>query len=845
MSSNKRAKELNKKMSTSARNENQLSMSNTAAKKSSPFQQLLMDPNALSFLDDKEESSEKRSENLDDADIDEHSTQGKAEEIAFDTRSVDMEESEEPKGESANGTKEADADDMDIEAEDEDGESGTKQNGTKGVGQNAEVTQDLEELEGSNKNVPTFFFKFNPCFNAGIFGSGRGFQLTEITNLDCEDEEELDELLNAHSTEPVFNTADVDYISKIFEIYYGLYKSGDKNYLSSNDVLPYGVVNKQEVSEKLSLIDLSFEQVSSELDYYLTKKLNEPEHDDKFIFRLQELNNVLNCLKTFQFIQFEEYLGTEFFTRLHEFINKLDGQPSTEVIYEFLEGEPTKLAETETFYKLVIQLLLRGLIEQAVNLLKTWQEKTKSHYISNIDAFNSVVQLLENYPYGNQNHFREWKNYVAELANYLENNPNESDIKGETKWFNKMVHCINGNQNVISSVSTKWYETLSGLFHFYIPTIKLLPEYLAIALEKYTDNQLTILEENLIYILENRIVNILPYLESLHQPSSAFVAALCEHRGLLPFLPSLANDKNERTVSSYMLYQLGLYLATPSAKISDALLKRLYSLAFGVLKVSNYEPYLRDTISELLPRYPVVTNEDMEYCLTIAAKWKLPATISVIYQRLGMELIHTSWLESMIFFSKSMECSDSSVSDSVGESKLIYYSLLLLEHSLINGKPVDNALVNQVLEDDEQYNAMPKALRQSLAPYRVLYRIFQLVEDQKNNLQSTTLSFEILRLSNELLRFQYLKNYQKVLLTAKIVYPLLREVSTTHVKFDSQLLIDVMESVNNLEKSIFAKDSKDAAISDRLLGDQLETDCIGFLKTLNKQLNQLFCTSII
>ncbi|KAL6940031.1 hypothetical protein ACO0QE_003909 [Hanseniaspora vineae] len=828
-------------MITSASNEDQLNKSDTVAKKSSPFQQLLMDPNALSFLDNNEDSNEKQTEHLPDEEMVENTSQEIPDEVVSDSQSVDMDDDVEAEKETLDGTEKADADNIDIELESEEKQNGMKQNVKDDVEQKEEIAQDTEELDGSSKNIPSFFFKFNPCFNAGIFGSDDGRQLTEITDLDCEDEDELDELLKTHPTEPAFNTADVDYISKVFEVYYGLYKSGDKNFLSSNEVLPYGVVNKQEISEKLSLIDLSFEQVSNELDFYLTKKLNEPENDAKFTFRLQELNNVLNCLKTFQFIQFEEYLGTEFFTRLHEFINKLDGQPSTGAIYEFLEGEPTKLAETEIFYKLVIQLLLRGLIEQAVNLLKTWQEKTKSQYISNVDAFNSVVQLLENYPYDNQSHFREWKNYVAELANYLENNLDEPD----TKWFRKMVQCMNGNQNVISSVSTKWYETLSGLFHFYIPTIKLLPEYLAISLEKYTDNQLTILEENLIYILENRIVNILPYLESLHQPSSAFIAALCEHRGLLPFLPSLGNDKNERTVSSYMLYQLGLYLATPSAKINDDLLKRLYSLAFGVLRVSNYEPYLRDTVSELLLRYPVVTNEDMEYCLTIAAKWKLPATISVIYQRLGMELIHTSWLESMIFFSKSMEYSDSSIVENVGESKLIYYSLLLLEHSLINGKPVNNALINQVLEDDEQYNALPKALRQSLAPYRVLYRIFQLTEDLKANPQNISLSYEILRLSNELLRFQYLKNYQKVLLTVKIVHPLLKEVSSTCAKFDSQLLIDVMESVNKLEKSIFTQHSKDAAVSDKLLGEQLESGCVEFLKALNKQLNQLFCTSVI
>ncbi|KAH3900413.1 Nup85p SCDLUD_003392 [Saccharomycodes ludwigii] len=697
-------------------------------------------------------------------------------------------------------------------------------------------------------------FKFNPICESGVSYFNKNKDTSPpLYFWDTQLEEGLNDTSgsNTMTTNNVIisDVVDVDYISKLFELYYDL---TPEHRHDSGKLTTYGIINKQEVVEHFELVDLCFEDLSNELDIYLNKK-QQQQHDSAVVISLQELLNIVNCLKTFQFYCIkngpDEYLDSNFFSNLKEWVNKCDGEPDINDVENFMANS---VDNVEIFYKLVIRFVLRGLFKQAINLLITWRDTTACKYINNEQHYEAIIQLLENYPFDNEQHFREWKNYTAELTTMVNSTGSDSRDTGDKElqqyWFNKLVYVLNGSKHEIATLSDKWYECLSGLFFFYIPTMKLLPEYLQISLQNKSTTG--IWEDCCVDVLCNRLLNILPVLESLNQPTAAFIAGLLESRGLIPTPVDVVgtSDVFKPSLASYMLYQLSLKIVTPTSTSiilagdnNDCVLyKRLFSISFGILNVSGYHPYIRETISELLLHYPIINNDDFEYCLTVAAKWKLPNTLSKLYERLAMKMIteEKNLLEGLLYLSKVIETTKDFKSVSYVEKKITAYSLALVRDKLSgcgNASIRSNLLlVDEVIKKQEDNNTdvvLPKILKQSLSPYAVLLKCYAFNDTGKfSKLVSAVCT---------LLEFKYLNQDCKVMILYKFIWPYLTSNRSGGMKnVDVPLLLRLIKTIQDIKEDCNAKDDGHTFFIE--IQNEFP-DRRGFLIELKKLLNTVFC----
>ncbi|CCE66007.1 hypothetical protein TPHA_0O00360 [Tetrapisispora phaffii CBS 4417] len=630
------------------------------------------------------------------------------------------------------------------------------------------------------------------------------------------------------------------YISKLFEIYNNL---GEDHRTFSKPTI--GLISRSSRIEHNQTVNLALETLVTELEFYIDSIKHIDTEFDKFI-ELEDCLTILNCMKTFYFTvegdMDDDNQRNDFMDRLLNWVNRSDGEPSEQLIEKVFStsGEGQKhVYNSSSFWKLINKLLLRGLFTQAKGCLN------RSGIISSLEsqcevsrnAIHDMIALLEQYPKDSPSAYRNWKSLILELQQTFSNS--ETKINGELRDnIEDSLLLLSGNQSKIFQYSSTWYESFCGLMLYYIPSNKLLTEYLQLSLDACPLNVTNIWEQPCVDIINGKIFSILPILESLDTCTTAFVAGLCDAKGLLEDY-SYANDASQNEtiedllsrkngMASYLLDNFAFELCSHDDKT-------LWPVAIGLISISpvNSSNAIRAAISELLPRYPFSTNDDIEWMLTICAKWRLPEVSKKIFLTVANNLLSEgNLIEAITNFSKA------------GAFDLVkHHAWMIFETSLLSKEPVDDIILtaivknetNNIIPNELSHSLVTDAMRQALSPYAVLYEFYELLKMKEMK--------EALNKIRSLIEFQYLPKKYFVILLVQFLFPLF--ILKDEFKMDEDVILSVIERCDEMLK---AEDAELQKVYSEIIQNVKENEEITlpanlslFEQTLRKKLNIKLC----
>ncbi|AGO12286.1 AaceriAEL073Cp [[Ashbya] aceris (nom. inval.)] len=620
------------------------------------------------------------------------------------------------------------------------------------------------------------------------------------------------------------------YAAKLFEVYKSL--GADKQFA----VPTIGLINHTSTLEHNQTVNLALEAIVSELELFI-ESLKYSGRQQRLV-DLEECLSILNCLKTVQFTldSEEQNSRAKFIDSLISWVNRTDGEPSEAVIAKVLgDGKQTPILENPYFWRLLCQLIIRGLFDQAVAAIE--KSELLSHVADKCSATHTMVQdmvnLLQGYPRESEPIYREWKDLVLQLHLSW----SQSEQKISTELASSLEDCLLimcGNKSKIIYYSKTWYECYCGLMLYYIPSLQLSEEYLQLVLKEHPLDVTSPWEQACVSIITGKIYSILPVLDSLDSCTAAFTAAICEAKGLLEndLLDDggleISNTGDEmfglgNTMASYLLNQFALSIVTYEDKT-------LWAVAIGIIYLTpNYsDAAKRMMIAELLPHYPFQTNDDIEWMLTICAKWKLPQIARTIYRVLGQEALYlNNIIEAISNFSKA------------GEFEWVkHYSWMIFEASILQGAPLEDEVVNSIVTGEYE-SAIPKelvevmvtpAMKQSLSPYAVLFNFYRATEDGR--------WVEALELLLSLIEFTYLPPQYLILLLGRFLYPLFLEDDGKMFKEQ-----DVLRVIKALEQFHDRPDEITTAMYKELLVkvDTLPQDPLNLINAIRTKLSLKLC----
>ena len=354
-------------------------------------------------------------------------------------------------------------------------------------------------------------------------------------------------------------------------------------------------------------------------------------------------------------------------------------------------------------------------------------------------------------------------------------------------------------------------------------------------------------EQPCVDIISGKIHSILPVMESLDSCTAAFTAMICEAKGLIENIfegeknsDDYSNEDNEMLedlfsyrngMASYMLNSFAFELCS----LGD---KELWPVAIGLIALSatGTRSAKKMAIAELLPHYPFVTNDDIEWMLSICVEWRLPEIAKEIYTTLGNQMLSAhNIIESIANFSRA------------GKYELVKsYSWLLFEASCMEGQKLDDPVLNAIVsknspaEDDVIIPqdildcVVTNSMRQTLAPYAVLSQFYEL-RDREDWGQA-------LRLLLLLIEFPYLPKHYLVLLVAKFLYPIFL--------LDDKKLMDedsVATVIEVIETKWDDADEKSSNLYETIIeaDKSLPSSMATLLKNLRKKLNFKLCQAFM
>ena len=636
-----------------------------------------------------------------------------------------------------------------------------------------------------------------------------------------------------------------NYIKRLFDIYDSL---GDNRVYSIPTI---GVINSSFERDHIATINLAMETFIAELENFIDLIKNDPKMTHKYL-DLEDSLTIINCLKLMYFDLDTPDISNireRFIHSLLKWVNRSDGEPNAayiEQIFQMSNGNDRKVFEVTLFWDLLNQLLLRGLFEQALGCI---ERSGIVLYLENAcevssNAIKDLIQLIQNYPMDSMDTFREWKALALELSQTY--NDSETSVSGELRdYIEGTLLLISGYQNKITAASKTWYESFSGMILYYIPSLELASEYLQLSLNANPLDVTSSWEQSCSDIINGNIYNILPVLESLNTCTASFTAALVEAKGLLEnnyeneldlqnYDSIINNDifDPRNGMASYMLMNFAFELCS-----SDN--KDLWAIAVGLISLNPKvkSSCKRDTLSELLLHYPFQTNDDIEWMFSVCAKWRLPEVSRSLYTMLGSSMIYEGrTIEAMTNYSKA------------GKFNFVKeYSWTLFEASLLKGDPLDDVMLNAIVNDgntnDNEFviskevlqNVVTNAMRQTLAPYAVLSRFFVARDNE-----DWTNALDLLML---LLDFQYLPKYYLVILIAEFLYPIFllddsKVVKDQYVFIIMKQIEAKWDSSDNITKNLYATLLED---SNETLTEVLPATLDELKKSVRKKLSFKLC----
>lgn len=610
-----------------------------------------------------------------------------------------------------------------------------------------------------------------------------------------------------------FSNAQAHYVTLIYKIVADLVLKGIDSGLGieeEKEIIGVISANSQDMGRnkdelyKLAMINDAFSKIASEFRAFVDLVKDSVSEEEAVAF--EDLLSIFDCLEATCFTPSERNRPEMILL----WINNYDPRPENDFINSIMYNTPTPYKHSQFWTLYLGTLLLRGLFQQAESSLKSskFEElaETCPDLHSIIEDFITLVGTYTSMALKGQ--FAEWKYTVCEFRdNFKDMKGGISDPVNVTiaSQIHDLLCLMSGLPKSTAMFVSTWYEMYGASSLYQVrddPDV--YADYYKLAVHEKGIDIESPLDEIFRNIMEKNYLQVVLLIHDLDAATAAYLSKLFELRG---FFASYYVDLTEQRLLKHK----------PAEKrcVSDYLLTRhsfecfevhkLVPVAMGVLLTPlitclNMEQK-RSMIKVFLPNYQCLTNDDLEWALTICTKTNLPEVVRRLLLKRGETSLHEGYLYEAM--NALVACCDekNDSEESVEAMKKIHSIVwdILFQDVLLNSSPVPDELLNNIIADDvdSEFPVNPM-IRQCIAPFAVLTEFFISIGDEDQMQKNISRLFH-------LLKFKYLP-FKFIPLLLSQFLPLLKKA-----KFEMQHFVIMIDLLDSFElQQLQRKNSEDA-----------------------------------
>lgn len=499
----------------------------------------------------------------------------------------------------------------------------------------------------------------------------------------------------------------------------GVVVGGKGAHVSGNDI------------HRNSVIDGAFMKIADILQSFIDKI--DDDHED--ITAFYRIGNILDCLQAMHFSNADQ--APELLSR---WINKFEMKPDDTLVESIMLKTRTPYMHPQFWNTYLAQLLTRGLVKQAYEAVSSCgYEELEATQPAAFRFIRDFETLLESYDsMAHKGQFAQWKLLscqTRDLASRVKEETNDEKLQSILSQIYDLLCIVTGLPKTISAYCDSWYEIFTALAYYQVRDRELFGDYFDVARTErpppaidtaVADLDIDLLTEGcFVDIMQENFVKVLTTLDKLDLATSAYVSRLFELKGLLrPYYNfdvthSLQHQMARRTISEYLLtiqaYQCLNTNDLVPVGIGLLLNEDIASSSLSIV-------HNRRTVEAFLPRYKYLTNDDLEWGLTICATLNLVGTARELYYTYGMNSLH----EGYIFEGLNMlvRCYDPQTPSetSIKSMKEVHRVVwdIIFHQAVVSGRLFEDELINNiVLKKTAQDFEIHPVIRQCISPYAV------------------------------------------------------------------------------------------------------------------------------
>lgn len=402
-------------------------------------------------------------------------------------------------------------------------------------------------------------------------------------------------------------------------------------------------------------------------------------------------------------------------------INRYDPKPDNALVDAVMYNTPLPYTHA-SFWLYVTALVTRGLFAQAALSLRALKFDELEHICPVLHAqFGDLAALVASYePMAQKGQFAAWKRAASDFRAALATADVGAEHAAAAASIRDVAGVLCGLVRTIAAHTSTWYDMYGALALFHVREGADADHAELAVAEKGVPPA----EAALCDAVRHRHMRLLLAIDRLDPATAAYVSRLMEWHGCLAVDADGIHDGDlAKDLSS-------ISVTVHGGSVSDYLLTRhayecleVHALApVGVGLLASVVPlssaHVRAVLQEFLPHYECFTNDDMEWALTLCAKFALADTALRLYLRQGEKSLRLGH----VFEALSMwaRCFGGPAKESAAAMARIHAVCWgLFQDSLLRGAPVADELLANIVRGDVGF-AVPPVLRQCLAPYAVL-----------------------------------------------------------------------------------------------------------------------------
>ncbi|KAI5959970.1 NUP85 [Candida margitis] len=615
---------------------------------------------------------------------------------------------------------------------------------------------------------------------------------------------------------------------------------------------PIGVItsqNERSGQSQSRMIDDAFDSIVNSLKSSFAEG-SEITKGEKLVGKFNYLLVTLECLRATCF--------TGDVRRIPELIvkwvNKFDPQPSAQLIDEVMTVSPQCYAHPLFWNTLISKAVCRGLFKQLCNILEHSQYKELENSENDLYlVISNLKELLSSYTYmALKGQFLQWKLLACKFRDDLVSvriSTSEDSKKNFYKIMLSQIHDIScimtGFARTIANYCDNWYELYLAYSLYQIrDDDSVYSEYLQQSLKEkppasnfvdgnYEDiDELT--ESCLLNILEGRFLKALENIDELDTATAAYISLLLELKGYLNPYYSTDIHRSNNLMEMFNKKKISEYFLVRNAY--DCLnVHALVPVGVGLLsdRILNPSPETRErhrrTISQFLPKYKVLSDNDQEWALTVCADLHLISTARDLHYQAGLRAFQQQFLYDAL--DNFVQCYDpdktsgSFHKEGLQQIQYIVWDVIFTD-CLVCNTPIQDELINGIVDQKVDLDIHP-IIQQCISPYAVLKEFYDSLKAGKSD--SSLLISRIFHL----LKFKFLPEKFKPLLLCQFL-PFLEDDANLHLhQSDLFTIIELIEDYENDSSELDRKEGESLYAASVISKDDEELEAYDWRRTLS------------